>query len=188
MRAVTRGGIYYRICDPAWKHPLDTSYARRAGGRWNPPDQFGALYLNATAEVAAANARRNFGGEIATLYDLQPAQRPNLVVARVSESCFVDVVTPEGLRSLRLPASYPIDVTHKKCQAIAKRAYDASKFDGMACRSNADATKTSFLGEELAVFDRAIALVRQERRLAFARWYPTELAKPVLRLADSETS
>ncbi|HMD03481.1 MAG TPA: RES domain-containing protein [Candidatus Baltobacteraceae bacterium] len=178
MRGIERGGIYYRVCDPTWKNPLDTDYAKRAGGRWNPPGEFGALYLNATIAVAAANARRNFEGEIATLYDLQPEQRPDLVTVDVGEALFVDVVTPQGIRSLRLPASFPESVSHERCHVIGRRAYESRRFNGIAYRSNAEATATSFVGEELAVFDRSTALVRKRRRSAFARWYPTEREGP----------
>ena len=152
------------MCDPSWKHPLDTRFAKRFGARWNPPGAFGALYLNATVEVAAANARRNFAGEIATVYDLRPEQRPNLVE---------DAVTAAGLRTLRLPASYPLGVSHRRCQNIARRAYDA-KMAGIACRSDTNATTTSYTGEELAIFDRFSQRARQRRRLRFAAWYPTE--------------
>ena len=165
------------MCDPSWKHPLDTSFAKRFGARWNPPGAFGALYLNATVAVAAANARRNFEGEIATLYDLRPQQQPVLVEVAVTESEFVDVVTATGLRALRLPASYPIGVPHRRCQNIAVRAYDTSNIAGIACRSNADATANSYLGEELAIFDRSVHLARERRRMTFHRWYPTESSK-----------
>ena len=35
------GGTYYRVCDPTWIDPLDTNYAKRDGGRWNSPNEFG---------------------------------------------------------------------------------------------------------------------------------------------------
>lgn len=174
MQTLERGGAYYRVCDPSWRNPLDTTYAKRIGGRWNAPGVFGALYLNATVAVAAANARRNFAGEIATLYDLQPEQRPDLVVVTVGHGRFVDVVTAAGIRALRFPAAYPVGVSHERCRRIAVRAYDRPAVDGIACRSNAEPTTKPFLGEELAVFDRSTALVRQRRRLPFSKWYPTE--------------
>jgi hypothetical protein len=174
MLGLERGGHYFRVCDPGWRNPLDTSFARARGGRWNPPGLFGALYLNATILVAAANARLSFSGEIASLYDLQPAQRPDLLQVTVSKARFVDAVTRTGLRSLRLPSSYPIGVPHARCQRIAKRAFDEGEPSGVAYRSNAEATPSSFIGEELAVFDRASALVRKKARLTFSEWYPTE--------------
>ena len=57
MQTVERAGERYRVCDPSWRDPLDTTYAKRFGGRWNVADSLGALYLNATIAVAAANAR-----------------------------------------------------------------------------------------------------------------------------------
>ena len=175
MRTVKRAGQCYRVCDPAWRDPLETTYSKRNGGRWNVAGSFGALYLNATIEVAAANARRNFEGEIATLYDLLPDQRPDLVVVAVSNGSFVDVVSADGLRALRLPKSYPVGVSHERCRRIAARAYDVPSIDGVACRSNAEATTETVVGEELAVFDRSLRIVRRRRRLPFSRWYPTEI-------------
>jgi len=57
LRHVHREGVYFRVCDPDWTDCGDTSHNRRMGGRWNPRGRFGALYLNATREVAAANQR-----------------------------------------------------------------------------------------------------------------------------------
>ena len=80
-----RGGTYYRVCDPSWPDPSDTSFSKTQGGRWNPPDRpgrpgFGALYLNATIALARANARRHvffsFGATIDDLID--DDQRPEL--------------------------------------------------------------------------------------------------------------
>jgi len=55
MRHLERGGTYLRVVDPAWADPLDASFSRRAGGRWNPPG-FAALYLCRDLETARANA------------------------------------------------------------------------------------------------------------------------------------
>jgi RES domain-containing protein len=152
VNTVACGGTYYRVCDPGWTDPLDTSFAKKSGGRWNPPGVFGAIYLNKTRDVAAANARRQFEGEIATLYDLQPNQQPDLVTVMVDEA------------SLRLPASYPVGVVHERCHEIAELAYTDENIAGVACRSNAEATETSIVGEELAVFDRSSGSKQRWRR------------------------
>ena len=34
-----------RVVDPDWADPLDASFSRSGGGRWNPPGAFAALYL-----------------------------------------------------------------------------------------------------------------------------------------------
>jgi RES domain-containing protein len=166
VRLLERGGSYLRVCDPSWQNPPDTSYSKAAGGRWNAPGRFGALYLNATVEVASANARLNYESEIATLFDLRPEYRPGLQLVEVASVMFVDVVTPEGVRSLRLPTTYPRVVTWNRTQPIAARAYDAGQ-RGIACRSAALPS-----GEELAVFDRAVStLVVPGARIGFAQWY-----------------
>lgn len=157
------------MCDPSWRDPLETSYAKTHGGRWNPPGEFGALYLCATILVAAANARRNYENEIATLYDLLPEQRPDLQRVEVKPASFVDVVTPAGIRALHLPASYPLNVSWNRCQTIARKAYVA-RSAGIACRSSVE-----IVGEELAVFDSFLSLVSRGRRLHFVDWYPVEV-------------
>jgi RES domain-containing protein len=173
VRHVERSGPYSRVCDPSWTDPLDATFAARHGGRWNAPGSFGVLHLNATIAVAAANARRNYDGEIATLFDLRPEHRPDLQLVDVQLATFVDVVTPAGVRAVRLPAAFPYGVQHDPCRRIGARAY-AARENGIATRSNADATATTFVGEELAAFDTALALARRMERLPFARWYPVE--------------
>ena len=173
MKYLERSGEYSRVCDPSWNDPLDTSYAAKYGGRWNAPGSFGVLYLNATIGVAAANARRNFEGEIATLFDLRPENRPDLQFVEVRPATFVDAVTRAGLRALRLPARFPYGVSHAVCQRIGTRAH-ARGDNGIATRSNAEVTPTSVGGEELAVFDSALALIGRGERVPFDRWYPVE--------------
>ena len=173
MNHVHRSGRHFRVCDPTWDDPLDTTFAARTGGRWNAPGSYGVLYLNATIVVAAANARRNYESEIATVFDLRPHERPDLQVVDVERAAFVDAVTARGVRALHLPASFPSGVSWQPCQRIAASAY-AARESGIAARSNADATPTSFVGEELAVFDIAMNLVSRQDRLPFDQWYPVE--------------
>jgi hypothetical protein len=173
LKHARRSGRYLRVCDPSWSDPLDTTFSSQHGGRWNAQGAFGVLYLNATITVAAANARRNYEGEIATLFDLQPGARPDLQLVDVREAAFVDIVTPAGVRAARLPASFPHGVSHATCRRIGARAYAAGE-NGIAARSNADATATTFIGEELAVFDTALKLVARKKRIAFDQWYPVE--------------
>jgi RES domain-containing protein len=176
MKHVERGGLHFRVCDPSWSDPLDTSFSRRNGGRWNAPGAFGVLYLNATVSVAAGNARRAYEGEIATLFDLLPEQRPDLQLVTVNRNSVVDAVTNAGLKSLRLPASYPVGVTWSACQRIGSRAHAAGE-NGIACRT-ADAMKRTdeiVEGEELVVFDTASHAVSRAERIPFSQWYPVEV-------------
>ncbi|HEY9085584.1 MAG TPA: RES domain-containing protein [Candidatus Tyrphobacter sp.] len=173
MKHVRRGGAYFRVVDPSWGDPLDTTYSKRHGGRRNAAGSFGVLYLNATIEVAAARARRNFEDEIATLYDLAPEERPDLQVVQVAPSRFVDAVTDEGLRALGLPRTYPKNASRMRCQAVGGRAHKVGE-KAIACRSDVTWLETGE-GEELAVFDTGMSLVKRRARMRFARWYPTEV-------------
>jgi RES domain-containing protein len=173
VKHVRRGGVYYRVCGPDWFEPLDTAYARRAGGRWNPAGEFGALYLCATLEVAAANARTHFTGEIASLMDLQPALLPDLMEVNIKAHLFADAVSDDGLRAFGLTADYPLDAGWSKCQPIGLSIFRAGEA-GIACRSAAEAQRAKWLGEELALFETHLTLAREGKRYHFDRWYGRE--------------
>lgn len=167
---ITRGGTYYRVCDPSWTDPADTSYAKRKGGRWNPPGEFGALYLSESIVVAAANARRSLQlefGDAVTFADLRPERRPDVQAFTVKNHRFVDAVSAKGIAALGLPATYPESCGHRLCQSIARTLYRANEA-GIAVRSAAAD------GEELAIFDSHQALARRSRkgRRSFHEWFP----------------
>ncbi|MHB8148206.1 MAG: RES family NAD+ phosphorylase [Vulcanimicrobiaceae bacterium] len=167
---ITRGGSYYRVCDPSWANPAITLYAKRFGGRWNPPGEFGALYLSATLTVAAANARRSIStefGNAVSFSDIRPERRPDLQVFTVTNHAFVDAITDAGIAMLALPAAFPIGCDHAVCQTLGRDLYAADEA-GIAARSAVE------VGEELAIFDSHTALARRKRngRLPFAQWYP----------------
>jgi hypothetical protein len=171
--SLERHGTYYRVYKPDWHDPLDTSYAKRSpNNRWNPPGVFGALYLDATLDVAAANARSQHAGRAIGLFDLRPERRPWLVSVAVPRSRVLDVVTPAGISRLKLPKHYPFGVAAQQCWPIARRAYSDSTLWGVACRSAAECTKITWIGEELAWFDRAPRLRETAPRRAFEEWYP----------------
>ena len=161
------GGRHYRVCDPDWLDCLDTSFSRRDGGRWNAPESFGILHLCATTDVAAANARKHFEGEIHTLFDLEPEFQPILMQVAVRLSEFIDCVSDDGLRSAGLPLTYPDGVTWVRTRDVGRRAYALPDANGIACRSAVLPE-----GEELAVFDRSVDIVRRGKRHAFSSWYP----------------
>jgi hypothetical protein len=178
-RHIRRSGLYYRVCDPEWSDCTDTTFSKRAGGRWNEAGRFGVLYLCRDLLVAAANARKNFEGEIHSLYDLNPEYRPAILEFSLGRSPghrFVDAVSNSGLSAFGLPTSYPLTATggkiaHARCRAVGFEAY-ASDEAGIACRSAAEATDGSWIGEELALFDRASELAAPGKRRGFAAWYP----------------
>jgi hypothetical protein len=171
MRAihVVRGGTYFRVCDPLWKNPADTAFSKAAGGRWNPPGEFGALYLCADVLVAAGNARRSIArefGDAVTFADLRSDRRPQLQAFSVTRWRFVDAVTERGIAALSLPKSFP-DASHRVCRRVARVVFENGE-PGIAARSAVAP------GEELAVFDGHLRLVRRKPhgRVPFEEWYP----------------
>lgn len=169
-RTVRKGGDYYRVIAPNWTSPADTSYSKQRGGRWNPAGEFGALYLNATVAVAAANARAQHAGRAIKLFDLSPDARPELVTFKVPAADVVDACTPDGVAALRFKKNFPYGVGWPACQAIARLAH-ADALAGIAARSNAEATETECAGEELALFE-GVAVGAPRRRRRFGEWYP----------------
>jgi len=158
-----KSGTYYRVCDPLWSNCCDSSFSERSGGRWNPPDAFPVLYLNATIETARANAQKVYDGEAYGLFDLNPVARPHLQVVNLVASNPVDAISLEGLHALGLPGSYPDGIGHDRCQPIGVAVHRAGHI-GIACRSAAGPN-----GEELALFKDG--LVTQRQRLSFDDWF-----------------
>lgn len=152
LRHVRRGGTLLRVADPDWVDPLDTAHSKRAGGRWNPPGSFGALYLNVDRVVARANVARLFIGLPYGPEDLDPDTAPALVAVEVPDEPYVDAISNAGLVALGLPGTYPMaadgsTVPHTACQPVGQRAFDAAE-PGIACRSAAPGAR----GEEVVWF------------------------------------
>lgn len=174
MNHVRRGGEYYRVCDPSWADPSDTSYSKQQGGRWNPGDAgsrpgFGALYLSATIDGARENAHRHVRslfGTAVSIDDLNPAALPDVQHYEVTDEEFLDAVTPAGIAQLGLAATYPMDIPHPPCQGIAAAAYAAGDH-GVAALSAVAPTE-----EELVIFDRSVPLLAVKRiRRTFEEWF-----------------
>jgi RES domain-containing protein len=162
------------VVDPAWKRPLDPSFAAERGGRWNPPSSFPVLYLCASHGVARANVRRRFAGLPYGVLDLRPDRRPALVETDVVEHRAVDVVTDPGCRAAGLPATYPFDARGRRIgwhrtQPIGATAW-AQDERSIACRSAA--LRKDEHGEELAWFVRTPAdRLTVARRRSFDDWF-----------------
>lgn len=170
MKTAFRQGRYFRVVDPAWSDPSDTTFSRAAGGRWNPPGTFGALYLNATESVAAANARARHAKRAIQLFDLLPECRPQLVTFTVAKIAVCDAMTSPGIADVGFAESFPFGVSWDACQSVAVGARDAG-LRGVAARSAAECTATFFHGEELVIFDDDVLPIPSTRR-AFTDWYP----------------
>jgi RES domain-containing protein len=169
-RTTRRGGLYYRVAAPEWIDPANTEYSKQHGGRWNPASEFGALYLNATVHVAAANARSRHAGRAIKLFDLLPKARPDLVTFEIPIDEVLDACTLEGIAALGFAENFPYGVLWPKCQAVAREAH-AAELSGIASRSNAEATATASVGEELTLFEEVIVPAPSARR-PFEQWYP----------------
>lgn len=169
---VVRGGEYVRVADPGWRDPLSGDFARRLGGRWNPPGGFAVVYLNGDARVARANVLARFSGLPYGPEDLEPAAAPVLVSTDVEPDDFVDVVSDAGCVAAGLPVTYPAGsggrtVPHEECRPIGRAAWDQG-LPGIACRSAAPAAPAG--GEELAWFPRGRRLAVTGVK-AFADWF-----------------
>ncbi len=169
---VPRGGTHYRIALPHWGDALNTDYSKNAGGRWNEPGSFGALYLNDSVPLARLQANHKLAGLPYGAEDLDPFEQHDLVVVDMARRDVLDCVSDDGLQSVGLPDSYPRDaagdeVSWSTCQPIGRAAYDDAP--GIACRSAA--TGAANADEELVVFDTHSDAVTQTDRLGFNEWY-----------------
>lgn len=172
MQFTEREGTYFRVCEAGWDDPADTTFSKATGGRWNPAGEFGALYLNRTIEVARANAKRLYAGSFYQPEDLTGEAELQLLEFEVPASNAADCVSAEGLTACGLPVNYPygFDRDHTQSQAVARGAYNDGG-DGVAARSAAQCTESTFLGEELALFDRAAGKATKGKRYGFTEWY-----------------
>lgn len=172
--AIRRGGSYNRLAEPAWSDPLDTSYSRQRGGRWNPPGSFGVLYLNRDVRMARTQVQHKLRGQPYGVEDLDESEQHDLVDVDVAERDWLDCLTGAGLDAVGLPVSYPRHrngrpVRRAACQPIGERAFQDGA-PGIACRSAA--TGAALTDEELGVFDRDVgANVHMTARRLFADWF-----------------
>lgn len=173
-KTVRRGGAYNRLAEPTWTDPLDTSYSKARGGRWNPPGAFGALYLNRDLRVARLRVEHALAGQPYGVDDLDEAEQHDLVDLRVPVQGWLDCLSDGGVIAVGLPVSYPrhpdgTAVGHPECQPIGGAAFDEG-LPGVACRSAARGATTA--DEELAVFSRPSGRkVTMTGRRPFAEWF-----------------
>jgi hypothetical protein len=173
-RTIRRGGSYNRLAEPFWADPLDTSYSRERGGRWNRPGSFGVLYLNRDLRMARLQVQHKLRGHPYGVEDLDESEQHDLISVEVAERNWLDCVTVPGLEAVGLPPTYPRHrngrpVRHADCQPIGQAAFDDGR-PGIACRSAA--TGVSPTDEELGVFDRDVdASVQMTDRHPFAEWF-----------------
>ena len=126
--AVPAAHVWWRIADPSWSDPLDPDFARRRGGRWNPPGSFRVLYLNEDIGKARLNLRAFLAGWPYEPEDLRDDTGPVLIGCILPDRQIVcDAHSTAGVRAAGLPATYPLDedgppVPHARCQPVGARA------------------------------------------------------------------
>lgn len=168
------GWRWWRIAENSWRDPLDPRFARRRGGRWNPPDSFDTLYLNEDTVTARLNLRAFIADWPYEPEDLRSGFGPVLIGATIPRDQDVcDVHTRDGVSAVGLPAGFPLDarghiVAHAPCQAIGRNV-KARNLRGVRARS---AQARDGAGRELAWFPAtAQSRARRVERLAFDDWF-----------------
>lgn len=166
----------FRVVRAAWAEPLDSSYSRERGGRWNPPGAFPALYGCCSERVAGAVVRDLWRTGAIEAEDLSPAARPQLVEFRWAGTV-VDAVSLAGLAAAGLTRGYPAGLEHRQTQALGSVWHEAGA-EGVVCRS-ASLHRLGFRAwvgphegwGEVAVFvENATAAPELLRRRADAQW------------------
>jgi hypothetical protein len=151
---LAEGHAWLRIADPNWSDPLDPTFARERGQRWNPPGTFSALYLNEDLVTARLNLRLFIAGWPFEPEDLRGDNGPCLVSARLPRGQRVaDVHSRAGVAAVGLPPTYPLDangflIGHQTCQSIGVEVHQKG-LRGLRCRS---ARAPDGAGRELAWF------------------------------------
>lgn len=165
---------WWRVADPAWKDPLNPTYSKETGGRWNRPGSFPTLYLNADKQTARCNVEAFIGEAPYEPEDLREESAPVLVGCQLPKSQVVcDAFTNEGVRAAGLPDTYPLDaegsvVEHEVCQDIGMQVKEERR-RGVHTRC----AKSSDFGDlELAWFPASNRSKAQKmEKFRFSVWY-----------------
>jgi RES domain len=171
-----RQGRLLRVCDPDWQDPLDDSYSRATGGRWNPLGEFGMVYLCADDRTARANVADKFAGLPYGPEDLDEDEAPELALVDAPAGDYRDCVSDKGLEAVGLPVSYPDDECGRRvgwdvCQPTGRDSH-AEALGGVAARSAAIAAQPG--DEEVAHINREGAPpLELADRLSFSEWFWT---------------
>ncbi len=144
--------LWFRVADTGWSDPLDPDFARRYGGRWNPPDSFPTLYLNEDVATARTQIHRMLEGSPVRAEDLED-QFVLISATLPTHQVVVDATSDDGLDAVDLPPTYPLDgsgaeITHDVCQTIGADA----KADGLRGVHARSAATADGAGRELAWF------------------------------------
>jgi hypothetical protein len=162
------------VADPDWADPLDSTWAERLGGRWNPPGSFRTLYLNVDPTTARSQLTKLLRGSPVRVEDLDDGAYVLVAATLPRNQTCAEALSDAGLMALGLPASYPLDrrghtIPRGTCQPVGQEARSRA-LRGVACRSAATADGH---GRELAWFPattRSHAHLVWERPLELGDW------------------
>ena len=115
-----RGVVYRHI--PKGGDAMATSFSHSAGGRWNPPGEFGALYTTTAEddierEIERAAAKRGIAPQ-----DLLPR---DIVTIAVSLKKVLDLTDPAVLRALKFSADELIEDVYERTWELARAVFRA---------------------------------------------------------------
>jgi RES domain len=168
------GHVWLRLAQADWNDPLDPSYAKEHGGRWNSPGSFPVLYLNEDLRTARLQLQELFADWPVNVEDLDQEAPYVLLLATLPRHQEVaDAISSHGLGALGLPLSYPVDahgrvISQRRCRSIGAAIFDAG-LKGVWCRS---VKTTDGSGHELAWFPRGRAKATMLRKpLPFSAWW-----------------
>ena len=165
------GHLWLRVCKSTWEDPVDTSFARQSGGRWNPPESWDALYLSRDLVTARSQLDVMVEGSFVTINDLRTEVYQLVGVGLPNDQRAVDLVSADGVAAAGFAPTYPLDgagdiFRHEDCWPVAREGFDAG-LDGVECRS---AKATNGSGSEFCWWPRSRTVTRVTSRVTLEHW------------------
>ena len=163
---------WFRLADPVWVDPTDTTYALVNGGRWNSPDSHRTLYLCADESTAAAQVRRLLHGSFLTPEDLRDDAFVLIAVTLPTDTLVADAHSIGGLMALGLPTTYPHEsdgtpIPRARCQPIGDQVAQ-NGLSGVHARSATEGATEHH--RELAWFPQPNQSPQIVQRLPYGQW------------------
>jgi len=165
------GHLWLRVCKSTWDDPVDTSFARRIGGRWNPPESWDALYVSRDLDTARSQLDVMLEGSFVTINDLRTDEYQLVGVELPDNQVALDMATSGGIAGAGFAPTYPLDsagivVGREDCWPVAREGFDAD-LDGVECRS---ARNINGFGAEFCWWPRDRGVTRVTNRVTLEHW------------------
>jgi hypothetical protein len=165
------GHLWLRVCKSTWEDPVDTSFARQSGGRWNSPESWDALYLSRDLVTARSQLDLMVEGSFVTVNDLRTEVYQLVGVGLPNDQVAVDVVSADGVAAAGFASTYPLDgagniFRHEDCWPVAREGFDAD-LDGVECRS---AKTTNGSSSEFCWWPRGRKVTSVTGRVTLEHW------------------